>query len=186
VSAARKPPRTRAGNTARAASPRAASPRADTRLAVDVAADGIRLPLSQAAVREAARLVLRAGKVSDAMLSFAFVPARAMARLNREHLGHTGPTDVISFGFARATDDAPVVGDVYICPDVARENARVAGCGIREELVRLVVHGTLHVLGHDHPMGDGRTSSPMWRTQERLVARALDASRPAAARRRLA
>ena len=145
----------------------------DSRLAVDVAVEGLRLPVSQAHVREAARLVLRAEKVDDAMLSFAFVPARAMARLNREHLGHAGPTDVISFGFARASDDAPVVGDVYICPDVARENAREAGCGIREELLRLVVHGTLHVLGHDHPVDDDRTRSTMWRTQERLLARAM-------------
>jgi probable rRNA maturation factor len=157
---------------------------ADARLAVDVATEGGRLPVSQAAVRDAARLALRAGKVKDAMLSFAFVAPRAMARLNREHLGHAGPTDVISFGFARATDDAPVVGDVYICPDVARENARAAGCGIREELLRLVVHGTLHVLGHDHPVDDGRTGSAMWRLQERLVARALGGSRPASARRR--
>ena len=146
---------------------------AGARLADDVAADGLRLPVSQAAVREAARVVLRAGKVRDAMLSFAFLPARAMARLNREHLGHAGATDVISFGFARATPDAPVVGDVYICPDVARENARAAGCGVREELLRLVVHGTLHVLGHDHPVDASRTSSAMWKRQERLLARVL-------------
>lgn len=143
----------------------------DARLAVDVSTEGVRLPVSQAAVRDAARVVLRAGKVKDAMLSFAFLPARAMARLNREHLGHGGTTDVISFGFARATPDAPVVGDVYICPEVARENARIARCGVREELLRLVVHGTLHVLGYDHPETGDRTRSPMWRRQERLVAR---------------
>lgn len=168
--------------TARKAAPRQS---ADARLAVDVATEGARLPVSQAAVRDAARLVLRAGKVRDAMLSFAFVPPRAMARLNREHLGHAGATDVISFGFARAAADVPVVGDVYICPEVARENARIAGCGVREELLRLVVHGTLHVLGHDHPVDEGRTASAMWRTQERLLARALAASpAPGASRRR--
>ena len=150
-------------------------PSRDARLAVDVAAEGLRLPVSHARVRDAARLVLRDGKVRDAMLSFAFVDARAMARLNREHLGHAGPTDVISFGFARPSDDAPVVGDVYICPEVARENARANGCGVREELLRLVVHGTLHVLGHDHPVDEGRTRSAMWRAQERLLRRALDA-----------
>lgn len=147
-----------------------------TRLAIDVSADGVRLPVSQARVREAAGLVLRAEKVRDAMLSFAFVDARRMARLNREHLGHAGPTDVISFGFAREAKDAPAVGDVYICPEVARDNARAAGCGVREELLRLVVHGTLHVLGHDHPVDDGRTTSAMWRVQERLLRRALAAA----------
>jgi rRNA maturation RNase YbeY len=92
-----------------------------------------------------------------------------MARLNRRHLGHAGPTDVISFGFAPSPGEG-LVGDVYICPDVARANARVAGCGVREELLRLVVHGTLHVLGWDHPVGRARESSPMWRRQEALLA----------------
>jgi probable rRNA maturation factor len=168
-------------------SARPARARAADRLAVDVSADGLRIPLSQSAVRDAARLALRAGKVRDAMLSFACVVARAMARLNREQLGHAGSTDVISLAFERPGADAPVVGDVYICPDVARENARVAGCSVREELLRLVVHGTLHVLGHDHPVDDERTTSPMWRKQERLVARAMRAlaepRRPRAVRR---
>ena len=149
---------------------------ADTRLAIDVATDAARLPVSQAAVRDAARLVLRASKVRDALLSFAFVSTRAIARLNRQHLGHTGATDVISFGFERMAAGAPVLGDVYICTDVARENARAAGCGVREELLRLVVHGTLHVLGHEHPVGDETTRSPMWRRQERLLARAMGAA----------
>jgi len=42
---------------------------------------------------------------------------------------------------------------------------------VREELARLVVHGTLHVLGHDHPVDAGRGSSPMWRRQELLLTR---------------
>jgi len=71
--------------------------------------------------------------------------------------------------FALPTPDGALVGDVYICPAVARANARTAGVGVREELVRLVVHGTLHVLGYDHPEGPGRTMSPMWRRQERYV-----------------
>ena len=89
-----------------------------------------------------------------------------MARLNRRHLGHAGATDVISFGFA-PTPGGAVVGDIYLCPVVARDNARAAGCGVREELLRLVVHGTLHVLGWDHPVDGARTSSPMWKRQER-------------------
>jgi ssRNA-specific RNase YbeY (16S rRNA maturation enzyme) len=48
------------------------------------------------------------------------------------------------------------------------------GQGETEELVRLVVHGTLHVLGYDHPTGPGRTRSAMWRRQERYVRRLLD------------
>jgi probable rRNA maturation factor len=78
---------------------------------------------------------------------------------------------VISFGFERAAGDAPVIGDIYIAPGVARENARRHGAGVREELLRLTIHGVLHVLGHDHPQGDARTTSEMWRRQERHLAR---------------
>ena len=147
------------------------------RLVVDVAADGVRIPVSRERVAAVAGHVLRAEGVRDALLSIAFVSRAGIARLNRDHLGHAGPTDVISFGHARAHAAAPVVGDVYICPDVARENARTHGAGVREELLRLVVHGTLHILGHEHPEGDGRTASAMWRRQERLLARATAAPR---------
>jgi probable rRNA maturation factor len=62
-----------------------------------------------------------------------------------------------------------VVGDVYIAPGVARRNAREHRRGVREELMRLVVHGVLHVIGHEHPEDDTRYDSPMWRRQERLL-----------------
>lgn len=139
--------------------------------AIDVAMEDVRIPLARARVVALAEGVLRAERVGNALLSITFVTKRRIAALNREHLGHGGPTDVISFGFTRATDADPVVGDVYICPEVARAAAAERGIGVREELARLVVHGTLHVLGYDHPDGDERERSPMWTRQESLVAR---------------
>ncbi len=140
---------------------------------VQVAAAQVRIPVALARVQQAVETVLRAERVRDAQLSVTFVSDRAMAALNRWHLGHHALTDVISFGFAPVAKGAPVTGDVYIAPAVARRNAVAHGAGIREELLRLVVHGTLHVLGHDHPVDDGRTASPMWRRQERLLQRVL-------------
>ena len=140
-------------------------------LAVDVSASAGRLPVARERVAELARGVLRAERVRDALLSIAFVSGEEIARLNRKHLRRSHPTDVIAFGFERAGEREPVIGDIYIAPDVARENARRHGVGVREELARLVVHGTLHVLGHDHPEDEGRTASVMWRRQERLLAR---------------
>lgn len=139
--------------------------------AIDVSLDGVRIPIARERVAAIADGVLRAERVPNALLSVAFVTRTRIAALNRAHLGHTGPTDVISFGFARATDDDPVIGDIYICPDVARASAAERGIGIREELARLVVHGTLHVLGYDHPESDARERSPMWKRQEALLAR---------------
>lgn len=138
-------------------------------LRVGVTNDGARAAVSVAWLAAAARHVLRAEGVRDAMLSVTLVTTTAMARLNRRHLEHAGATDVISFGFA-PTPGGGVVGDIYICPDVARRNARAERCGVREELLRLVVHGTLHVLGWDHPEDTDRAVCPMWKRQERLLA----------------
>jgi len=142
---------------------------------VDVSTNGVRAPLASARVKEIATAVLRAEGAADALVSIAFVSAREMARLNKRHLGHAGATDVISFALGSGTERSttyPVVGDIYIAPDVARANARRFGRGVREEVARLVVHGTLHVLGHDHPDGGDRTTSAMWRRQERLLSSA--------------
>ena len=142
-----------------------------TALRVDVAADGVRVPLSRVRVAELARAVLRAERVRAAELSITFVTAARIAALNWAHLRHRGPTDIITFELAPPTPGAPLSGDVYIAPAVARENAERAGCGVREEIARLVVHGVLHALGREHPEDESRTTSPMWRRQERLLAR---------------
>lgn len=122
--------------------------------------------------RRVAAAVLKAEGARAASLSVTFVGAGGMRRLNREHLGHDQATDVIAFAMTLDPNPrTPVVGDVYICPAVAAQNARAAGVTAAEELKRLVVHGVLHVLGYDHPDGERRMASPMWRRQERYLRR---------------
>lgn len=142
--------------------------RAD-RLAVDVSCEGVRSPLSADRVRELVRRTLRRCRVKDAMISVTFLSRRAIAKLNREHLGHEGPTDVITFAMGATGPHGAIVADIYIAPQIARENAREFAVGVREEIARLVVHGTLHALGRTHPEGHGRAGSPMWREQEALL-----------------
>jgi probable rRNA maturation factor len=142
-------------------------------LAIDISSSVRRLSVSRARVREAAVAALKAERAKDAMLSITFVGRATMSQLNHRYLGHHGPTDVISFGLGRVGRHGAVVGDVYICAEIARENAKTQGISAGEELLRLVVHGTLHVLGYDHPTGAARTTSPMWRRQERILARVL-------------
>lgn len=142
-------------------------------LAVDISSNVRRLSVSRQRVRDAALATLKAEHVRDAMLSITFVGRAAISRLNQSYLGHEGPTDVISFGLDRIGRRGAVLGDIYICVEIARENAKRQGVPAGEELLRLVVHGTLHVLGRDHPAGPMRTASPMWRRQEKILARIL-------------
>lgn len=100
-------------------------------------------------------------------VTITFVGPSRMQALNREWKGHDAPTDVLAFPLPGP--GGTVTGDVYICPAVARVHAREHRVPVRQELIRLVVHGTLHVLGYDHPDGPGRTRCPMWRRQERYV-----------------
>jgi probable rRNA maturation factor len=142
-------------------------------VSIDVSSNVRRLLVSTTRVKEAAAAALKAERAKDAMLSITFVGKASITELNRRYLGHRGPTDVISFGLRRHNRSAPVIGDIYICPEIARANATRQGVSSQEELLRLVVHGTLHVLGHDHPESAARTKSPMWRRQERIVARVV-------------
>jgi probable rRNA maturation factor len=131
-----------------------------------VVVSGRRLPLPPGVVRRVVKGVL-AGERRRASISVTFLGRDAMRRLNAEHKRHDRPTDVLAFALREPGGRA--VGDVYICPWVARREARGRGIALREELVRLVVHGTLHALGRDHPEGPARTRSAMWRRQERYV-----------------
>jgi probable rRNA maturation factor len=128
--------------------------------------NGRRLPVSRALVQRVVREVLRSER-KDALISVTFVGREAMRRLNAEHKGQDEVTDVLTFAL---TDPAGrTIGDVYISPWVARREAHARGIPLRQELIRLVVHGTLHALGQDHPEGSARTRSAMWRRQERYV-----------------
>ena len=131
-----------------------------------MAVTGRRLPLPATVVRRVVEAVLR-GERRRALISITFLGRDAMRRLNAEHRGHDRPTDVLSF--ALADPSGRTLGDVYVCSWVAAREARARRIPLRQELIRLVVHGTLHALGRDHPEDERRTASPMWRRQERYV-----------------
>jgi probable rRNA maturation factor len=92
-------------------------------------------------------------------LTVTFVDRDDIAELNAEHMGKVGPTDVLSFPM----DDEPVtgvptlLGDVVISPAVAAEQFADHAGTYDDEIALLVVHGILHVLGHDHAEPDETT-----------------------------
>lgn len=148
--------------------------KADRSGGIDVDTGRRRLSLATRSVRSLAGYVLARERVPSALLSIAFVSRRQIAALNQQHLGHHGDTDVITFALGRSTPQAPLVGDIYVAPDVVRDQAKRWGVPVREELARVVVHGVMHAIGHDHPDGEDRERSKMWKRQERWLAAARD------------
>jgi probable rRNA maturation factor len=99
--------------------------------------------------------VLRDQRVPDAMeLNVLCIDPGAMTELNVHHMGGTGPTDVLAFpmdmpGESLAGEPA-ILGDVVLCPEVAARQAAEHDTTYDAELELLLVHGILHLLGHDH------------------------------------
>lgn len=123
-----------------------------------------------AVIEEAVRRTLRGeGTDEAAEISVTLLDDDDIRALNRSYLDRDRATDVLAF----ALGASPLLGDVYVGLDRAREQAAENGIPLEEELVRLAIHGTLHVLGHDHPRGPERVDSPMFELQERLVREVL-------------
>lgn len=121
----------------------------------------------------AAGLTLDAEGVSRAEVSVTLLGDEEIVELNRRYLAHDWIPDVLSFPLHEP--DEPTLGDVYVGLDQARRQAREIGVPLEEELVRLVVHGILHVLGYDHPeTPEGRDGSEHYRRQEALVRRIME------------
>lgn len=129
--------------------------------------EGVTPPVDPERVEAAVRHVLRAEGIGAAEISVALISDDEITSLNEEYLGHEGPTDVISFHLHDQGE--PPLGDVYVGVDQAARQAPGFGVSVAEEVVRLAVHGTLHVLGYDHPGGEDRTASPMFLRQEALL-----------------
>ena len=125
----------------------------------------------------AERVLADEGVEGEVEVSILFVDEDHIAELNREFMGHDGPTDVLSFpldGVADAgtsgltpplaqtapdLDDQPLLlGDVVVCPAVAARQAPEHAGSYDDEVALLIVHGLLHLLGHDHAADDERAT----------------------------
>ena len=122
-------------------------------------------------VRRAVKGALRREGVPGAEVSVTFLSDSEMALLHDRYLKRSGTTDVLSFAL-HVQGEEPL-GDVYIGHGQAVRQAAAAGAPPEEEMARLAVHGTLHVLGYDHPEGPERESSEMFQVQEEVLRKAV-------------
>lgn len=130
-----------------------------------------RFRIARRKIAAAVEAVLRAEKAGALDVSVSIVSDGEIARLNEEHLGHAGPTDVISFPLRERGDPDPLLGEVVVSSDRARAEAKARGIASGEELLRYVVHGTLHLLGRDD--ATPRARERMRRRQEAILGRVL-------------
>jgi len=116
-----------------------------------------------------------------AELSMLLIDVEHMSELNQRWMDSSGPTDVLAFpmdefdaerGPGHVPGHVPgnspaLLGDVVLCPVVAKQQARQAGHGMADELHLLTVHGVLHLLGYDH--ADPEEEREMFALQNRLL-----------------
>ncbi len=103
------------------------------------------------AVKKAALRVLRGFGKKEALIDITFVGNVRITALNKKYMGRSGSTDVLSFLLAKneGRKKSRLIGDIYISSDAARQNAARFKTGLPAELLRYVVHGTLHLVGFD-------------------------------------
>jgi probable rRNA maturation factor len=125
--------------------------------------------VTEARVVAAVASVLAAEGAEAEEITVVFLGDEEVREMNRHFLGRDYATDVLAFPLQE--QGAPVVGDIFVGADQVARQAAEHEVPHEEEVLRVVVHGTLHLLGHDHPEDASRMESEMWRRQEALLAR---------------
>ena len=106
-----------------------------------------RLPIDRRRIRRTLNAILRDAEIPNAKISIALVDDPTIAKLHGEFLDDPDPTDVLSF--VLETSPEGLEGEVAASADTAAANARRYRTAPEEELLRYVIHGVLHLVGHD-------------------------------------
>jgi probable rRNA maturation factor len=139
---------------------------------VRLRADLRRQAIRQPRLRALAQKIMTEAGAPDAELSVALVGDRRMRELNRQYRRRDRSTDVLAFAMREApVPGSSLLGDVVISLDTALRQARKAGHSLDQEVVILLIHGILHLLGFDHERS-GHEARRMQR-KERSVFQAL-------------
>ena len=119
--------------------------------------------------RDRRRTVLEGEQVADAEISLAFVDNATIHQLNKRYLNHDEPTDVLSFPLSEPGAKR-LAGELVIGAEVAKVQAESRGHDVQAELALYVIHGLLHLCGHDDKTADHATAM---RQRERHYLKAL-------------
>jgi len=121
-------------------------------------------------IEQAAQSALRHQSESiDADMTIVLTDDVYLHELNRDYLGVDAPTDVLSFPASETDPEtgSRYMGDILISVPYADRSAQIAGHPLENEVQLLVVHGVLHLFGHDHAEADQKER--MWKAQREIL-----------------
>src|SRR5438552_8287917 len=107
-------------------------------------------------LKKAVRLVLQDASIKSAEISIAIVTDARMHELNRQYLQHDYSTDVLSFVLDHDAGSKSLDGEIIISSDYAAREAQRYGWSTDDELLLYVIHGCLHLVGHDDSTAEGK------------------------------
>jgi rRNA maturation RNase YbeY len=139
----------------------------DQRTSIDFRGVPARFRRLKSVFERFARRVLEEHAVESYAISISFVNDPEITKLNKERLNRDGPTDVIAFDLSEPGLPFEKVGDIYISKNTAERNSARFKVEPEEEMLRLVIHGVLHVLGYRD--GGPAEALRMKRAQEKVI-----------------
>ncbi len=120
--------------------------------------------LSIQAIKQGYKEIFKGSKLEN--INIVFVQPKYIQRLNKQYRGVDLVTDVLSFNIS------PDSGEIYICPAYVHKSFK--GNDFEEEILRLIIHGTLHILGYDHKGSlNDSSKEEMFKLQEDLIVKYL-------------
>ncbi len=122
-----------------------------------------------------AKKVLKGENRGTETVSLAFVDKGEIKKLNKKFRGKNKPTDVLSFGqsidYKLPTTNSEL-GEIVICPEVVKENSKKYGVSEKSEMLKVFIHGILHLCGYDHeksPASNASRSDAGWEKEAEIM-----------------
>ncbi len=133
---------------------------------ISIASPQETVAIDRGRMREVVRAVLSGESIAEADISLAFVDNATIHRLNRQFLQHDEPTDVLSFPLSEP-NSRKLSGELVIGAEVALAQANERGHDVQAEMALYVIHGLLHLCGHDDH--DPRAAEEMRQRERRYL-----------------
>lgn len=132
-----------------------------------------RVPINRRKIRTTTIKLLEYLNCNDKEISITFVDDLTISQLNKQYLRKDKPTNVLSFSLQEgeyAEINPNILGDIVISSDTAQRDAAKGGFTLEQELIFLIIHGLLHLLGFNHEGTTKEETQKMQKKEKELFA----------------